>query len=624
MSIIEENTVNEETYPYIFPDVDLKVQSVFRRRNKTVIPPNVAMLTNNPRGPDFTLPSGAYSTTHPTTINSNDFDAAAKAYAYGTPLNATNKLDTKPNATSTFEMNASENQLFRLQDAEINIIAQYAYYDYGDDAKASIPITKPMFGNQCLLSLFQTIELRIDDIAIERNAHPGFSSNMDYALKYPHCKTLEKDYEIHGFTSTDPKKYVLPEAGASAYEGVLTAFDTFDQQGITCQVITLPRATTDGDDGAYTAPQRNFYTGFINQRIKLSDMFACVKDMPTIFNHKVSIVFQRTSHNDIICNTFTCQGVKCQFLGFWTFNLIQYVSETTNELSDYARAYYSKPIETMITVKKDVMTPFVQQPTSAGTISFNLGIDPSFKNCLLTIAIPRSSDMAGQYNKNQAFFTTSNDKEYTATLTIDNSTVNKRYDAFYAPANSYTYGGLSFLTVYNNGNLLYKFDMENEGLITGNKTMFRLNDPNIQHNYKVGDNIHCANYEDVYTQYIRAREHFEAPECEALDYNTFLKEYCMFCVDLSYFEIPSNGQLTIVVGYSSWDGNYNPYFNDNTKGKNIGNGGYATLIDGVWTATQIITNLYCKKILRLMPGRSVGIYDGLSTSSAEIGPKISV
>ncbi|MEE3324468.1 MAG: hypothetical protein VZR33_03960 [Methanosphaera sp.] len=640
MSIIEEKTINEETYPYIFPDVDLKVQSVFRRRNKTVIPSNISMLTNTPRTPSFGLPTATLATGHvvPSDAESKAFDAAAKKYIFG-DNSSTGKLDTKPNATSTFEMNASENQLFRLQDAELNFIAQYAYFDYGDDndynsatTKSTCPITKPMFGNQCLLSLFQAIELRIDGIPIERNAHPGFSCNMDYALKYPHCKSLEKDYEIHGFTSTDSKKYVLPQPGANDYEGVLDAFNTFEQQGITCQVITIPRGTNlgaayDESTNKYTSPQKNFYTGFINQRIKLSDIFSCVRDMPTIFNHKIEIVLQRTSQNDIICNTFTTQNVKCQFLGFWTYNLIQYISETTNELSDYARAYYSKPIETMITVKKDVMTPFVQRPTSSGSVSFNLGIDPSFKNCLLTIAIPRSSDMSGQFNSNKAFFTTT-DKKYSATLSVDNTTSNQHYDAFYAPANSYTYGGLKFLTVYNSGNLLYKFDMENEGLITGPVASFRKEDPNIQHNFKLktGEDtgfIHCANYQDVYIQYLRAREHFEEPENEAIDYNTFMKEYCMFCIDLSCFEIPSNGQLTIVIGYSSWDDYYNPYYQDNTMGAHIGNGGYSTL-EGIWTASQIVTNLYCKKILRLMPGRSVGIYDGISTSTSEVGPKITV
>lgn len=620
MSITEDKNISTETYPYIFPDVDMKIQSVFRRRNKTVIPPNVAMLTKYKReGTEYPLPATKISSApNPSNQDTKDFVDACKVYCGD---DFSKPIDTKPNTSSVFTMNASENQLFRLQDAEINMIAQYGYYDeipdLGDDKATTLPICKPMFGNQCLLSLFQMIELRIDGIPIERNAYPGFSSNMDYALRYPHCKTLEKDYEIHGFVSTDPKKYILPEAEISdVYETTRTAFDTFKQQGITCQVISQPKATEKGGaydavDNKWTKSQVNFYTGFINQRYKLSDIFTCVKDMPTIFNHKVEVVLQRASHNDIICNTFTANGTKCKFLGFWAYQLFQYVSETTNELSDYAKAYYSRPIETVITVKKDVQTPFIQKPTGSGNIMFNLGVDPSFKNCLLTLCIPRSAEMNGQYNSNKHFFTIDADGIYTSTETVDNSVKDRHYDTFYAPCNSYTTGGLKFLTVSNNGTILYTFTMEDDGTMKGPKENFRLYKPNTQMNYTNGNDINCPNYQDVYVQYLRAREHFEQPECEALDFNTFIKEYCFFCIDLSCFEINANQQLTVTMGFSTWGGDYQPYSDMNDKSLN-------------YRATQIISNIYCMKILRLNPGRTVGVFDAATTTTAEVEAKVSI
>lgn len=627
MSIQEDKNVTAETYPYIFPDVDMKIQSVFRRRNKTVIPPNIAMLTKYKRNDSTLYPlpeTKITSAPTPSDVDTADFMTKCRDFI---GENYSKPLDTKQNASSTFVMNASENQLFRLQDAEINLIAQYGYYDavpdLGEDKATTLPICKPMFGNQCLLSLFQMIELRIDGVPIERNAYPGFSSNMDYALRYPHCKTLEKDYQIHGFVSTDPKKYVLPAEEVDRYATTRTAFDSFDQQGITCQVITQPMATTSGGEhnastNKWTKSQVNFYTGFINQRYKLSDIFTCVKDMPTIFNHKVEVVLQRASHDDIICNTFTASNVKCRFLGFWSYQLFQYVSETTNELSDYAKAYYSKPIETIIQVKKDVQTPFIQQPTASGNITFNLGVDPSFKNCLLTLCIPRTAQMNGQFNSNRAFFTRDADGVYTSTNAVDNSASAQHYDVFYAPCNSYTSGGLKFLTVSNNGTPLYNFTMEDDGTIRGPKENFRLSKPNTQMNYTDGvTDIRCANYQDVYVQYLRAREHFEQPECEALDFNTFMKEYCFFCIDLSPFEINANQQITITMGFSTWSQNYNPYYDANTK---LQIGG----LDSVYRATQIISNIYCMKILRLNPGRTVGVFDVATTTSEEVQNKISI
>lgn len=626
MSITEDKSVSTETYPYFFPDTDMRVDMVFRRRNRPPIPPNIGMLIErNKRDSKFTdtpIPEA----TNPTPAQSDAFLEKCKKFV-GETQTASTTLDTHSAATSSFTLNASEHQVFRLQEAEINMVAQYAYYDAPNEKDAThittCPITKPMFGNQCLLSLFQTIDLTIDGQLIERVANPGFSANMDYALRYPHCKSLEKDYEIHGFTSTDPKKYVLPVAGDNKYEDVFDAFNTFDQQGITCKCLVEKRATENGgayEEGTneYKRSQINFYTGFISQKIKLSDIFSCVADMPTIFNHKVQIVLQRATHNDIMCNTFTATNKKATFLGFWTFNLAANVYETTNEFTDFARAYYSKPIETVITIKKDVFTPLVQKPTSSGNIFFNLGADPSFKNCLLTLAIPRTTEANGQYNSNIAFFDVNANGIYNSTLNVDNSVVERHYDTFYAPSNSYTSGGLRYLTVSQMGKLLYHFRLEDDGVITGEKTMYRMDKPNTQHNFKVGDKIACANYQDVYIQYLRAREHFDQPECEGLDYNTFIKEYCIFCIDLSKFEIDSNQDLAIDMGLSTWDAKYNPYYTDNVEGQIKNNE------NGIYRGTQILSNIYCEKVLRLNPNRSVGLYDAITSSSSEVESKLTV
>ncbi len=130
-------------------------------------------------------------------------------------------------------------------------------------------------------------------------------------------------------------------------------------------------------------------------------------------------------------------------------------------------------------------------------------------------------------------------------------------------------------------------------------------------NYTNGNNINCPNYQDVYVQYLRAREHFEQPECEALDFNTFIKEYCFFCIDLSCFEINANQQLTVTMGFSTWNGNYQPYSDMNDSSLN-------------YRASQIISNIYCMKILRLNPGRTVGVFDAATTTTAEVEAKVSI
>ena len=39
-----------------------------------------------------------------------------------------------------------------------------------------------------------------------------------------------------------------------------------------------------------------------------------------------------------------------------------------------------------------------------------------------------------------------------------------------------------------------------------------------------------------------------------------MKEYCIYCVDLSPFDISPGDQIKITMNMSSWGGTYNPYY----------------------------------------------------------------
>lgn len=621
-NIKDIKNVDSENFDYLLAESNFRIESVFRQRNKRVIEPNVPMTTS--------IKDGTLAT----------YQNAVDHY---TPKND----ETKTGGTFDFIMPANEYGLMDLRDGEFIVQAQYAYIDDSpDDAKDGI-VNTPRFGNQCLMSLFQQIQLFIDDQEVQCNKWPGFSSNAEFALRYPHCKTLEEDYEIHGYNRTDEECYKLTDyiGGTAAEAGNGTVQKQIDEimKGFKNQSITIKCFRV--EDVSHKL--HYLYTGFITQRIKLSDIFSVVDTLPPLYNHSVLIRFNRTPNNDIICNTATAQGVKCQFLGFMKFKLYQDVFVTTDQFIQTAKKYYSKPIETLITQDKQYFQPIVSEPGPASTQEFNINIDAAYKNKLLTLAIPRSTNFAYQANRIDSHY-----KELTTLTTLtdtphyilegnnigaqtidtiktgyshqfDNSNTGtsstNHYDVLKAPANSYTYGGLRSLEVVNAsaGTKLYNFDMEIDGVLKSTQGQIDKYDKKSQINFANGVSAtEIANYEDVYRQYVKARLHFQQSEEEALDFDTFMKEYCIYCIDLSPFDISPGDQIKITMNMSSWGGTYNPYYayNENKKQENLPAGD----LNPRYTSSNIICNLFCDKVLRLLPGRQIQLADMISTSTVEV------
>lgn len=560
-NIKDVKTVDSENFDYLLAETNFRIESVFRSRNKGIIEPNVPMVV----------------------------EPVVQASLQQDP----SLTNTKIGGNFEFIIDANEYTLFDLKDGEFDIQAQYAWVTESDTKSKGIYNTKPIFGNQCLLSLFQKIELFIDGTSIEANLFPGLSSNAEYALRYPHNIKNEKQFEIHGFKYNGREEYDFTANQAT------TTFDNYNNwnnQAITMKVVQITAPSGDTSTGV---KGKYLITGFITQRLRLSDIFSVVDTLPPLYNHKVMIRFTRSNHNVIICNTATTDNKPCLFYGFQRFKLFQDTYITTDQFIQTAKNYYSKPIETLITQDKQIITPIINKPTKSQVQSFTIGIDAAYKNKLLTIAIPRQTDFTVPSN-NLSNYASSN------SLAIENNTNVKHYDAFKAPANSYTYGGLRYLSVHtNSGLLLYQFDMENDGHITGLNALFDLTSPSTQTNYGAAS-VDMANYQDVYRQYVKARLHFQQEEEEALDYETFLKEYCIFCIDLSCFDLSVNENIRITMAFSNWSQtNYNPYceYNDDTATQK---------------ANNIICNLFCDKVLRLLPNRRIELADLMTTNTVEV------
>lgn len=651
-NITEVKGVDSQNFDYLLAESNYKIDKSLTLRQKSVNVPLVPVLAA------------------PITLDANAFNLGPQGTTKMTSITpAGNKLraavnDTQktiPGINIPIDLSAMDNNILDLRDGELSIQAQYYYEIEGKSGFTAtttttklnnIAVNLPSFGNQALLSLFQRAELYIDNQLIAANEFPGMSSNAEYALRYPHCKKLEKNYEIHGMTSTDPKKYRLAKpvqihvvnndttgettyavyssdnddgSEAYAYPKLSRAnnldhiFDECKDKNQSYTVSAIPvgiyETSVAGDGVHHSYVTVVGILGTITQRIKLADIFPVIDTLPPIYNHKITIKFNRAPTNVLICNTNQCISkpssstiTLCRFLGFQQFKWFQDVYKITEQVQAKAKEYYSKTIETIITQDQQILTQIQNEPSKAQTLPFNLNVSAAYKNKLLTICIPRTNNYSNQYNNISEYYSNVNDNAKSLMVAGPNNTIPvMHYDILKAPANSYTCGYLRQLRVETAGGLeLYNFTMENDGFITGPQNQFVVTSPQTMLNYSIQRDgmIKMNNYEDVYRQYVKSRLHFQQSEDEALDYESFLKEYCIFCIDLSPFDLSVNEQLRINMTLADWGEDFNPFHAGND-------------VSLQYMSPAIICNLFKDKILKLEPDRKCSLADMITAKQSE-------
>lgn len=541
--IKEDKSVNADNFAFLLAQSNYNLSSVFRSRNHNETIADTPMTSS-----DFT-----YDTTK-SLITLEESQSRNHQYQFRI-------------------LGASTNQIADLKDAEINIVASVFS---GEISSTMTLADAPRLGNQALLSLFSSIELYIDSTLIERIDYPGMSANADFALRYPHSKEAEKALQSNGFITPieDTQMLVkLTEEGVDNYYLIDDGVYDFHNNSVMWSTI----GSTPG----------NWLRGLISQHIRLSDIFPCIATLPPIFNHSVTVNFTRCSSNDIIASASTADQ-KTKLSAFIDFKIVQDCYIITDELKKAAMSYYSKPIETIFTKCKQIPVGFVSEPQKNNTMTFNVCVDSAYKNKLAVFCIPRTTNFSSQPHS------LTKKKTYAS---VYQDALGKQYDVAQAPANSYTHGGLSALTVYTmNGVKLFSFDMQRDGVVKG---PFNAYDKATMLDVKVLPSTNDGtiyNYQEVYQQYLKAREQFGQIAEEGLDYDTFIKEYCIYCVDLSPFTINAGENLRIEMKFGDWADTYSPYHARNTKAAD-------------YMSKQLLTLFYSDKILRLLPNQNVELAD---------------
>lgn len=534
-NIREDKSVNAENFEFLLAQSNYNLSTVFRSRN------------------------------HNETIADTPITSADTSNDVSKTPEALEEITSRNHQYAFNILGASTNQIADLKDCEINVLASVVSSLSGTNLTLA---DVPRLGNQSLLSLFSNIELFIDSVMIERIEVPGMSACADYALRYPHSKQAEKVLESNGYITGLDDSFVADDSSSIVEDGVYK----FKDNSVMWQTVTPTSGNT-------------WLRGVINQRIKLADIFPCIATLPPIFNHSITVNFTRNSQNNIIA-TPSKNGQHTRLNAFINFKITQDCYIVTDELRKAAMQYYSKPIETIFTSCKQIAKNFVSEPQKNITMTFNVSVDSAYKNKLAVFCIPRTSNFSNQIYSETAQKSDTNHYRDAA---------GKQFDVAQAPSNSYTHGGLSSMNIYTmNGVKLYGFDMARDGVTKGNIDIYDKLSMMDMHTSATDALIY--NYQDVYQQYLKAREQFGQLQEEGLDYVTFLKEYCIYCVDLSPFTIGAGENLRVEMSFGDWADSYNPYHARNKSAD-------------PYMSRTLLTLFYSDKILRLLPNHNVELAD---------------
>ena len=559
--IVETKTVDEENFEFLLAQSDYKLNAVFRSKNPQVnIYPNTPMVASH------------------SDIQTGIIDVSTGKVIADIP--EPTAKDTTKSGTFSFDINHTTNALIDLKDFYFDVNAfVYAYYDKAISVEVEPKnINQMRWSTQPLLSLFDHYDLYIDDVLIERSNFGSLSANARYALEYPHSITDEKAFQVNGWALSDYVKMGSPLTGS---EYTIASAEIIPNNTIKGVIIQ-------GNNNEPNNKKGYLAYANITQKIKLSDLFSCINTLPPLFNHSVRVLLSRANSNLIGCDTRKSE-LKMKLDAFDQFKLCGCTYIITDQLKNACEKYYSKKIETLFTSRTEIINTIPSIPSGNSELSFVINTNLAYKNKCLVLAIPRANNPTGLKQPITPIIATKG--VYTSKPDISTGL---SYSEFGKCYNDYTFGGLAQIDITTaNGLKLAHFQMDRDGT-TQDAQMWA--DQEMQGFNMTENPIKNViyNYLEVYEQYKKCREHFNQLPDEAIDYVSFLKSYCIYCVDLSPFDITANEQIRITMKCGAWSGTYQPfYFYNSTEptGFDVYNG-----------STAILVNLYADKILRLLPG----------------------
>ena len=327
-----------------------------------------------------------------------------------------------------------------------------------------------------------------------------------------------------------------------------------DKNSVFTQIST-PVMVASGNTAVYRMPFRC--------KLYLSDLFNYTVDsLDYVFNREIKVTLTRSAGSNLICNVVTSIGDRrtvAPVASTTKFELIVFSYVLTDTARQQMIQWYSQPIETLFGIQTTNLTPLYNtQANSEQTITLPLTVNYDTKAIILAFPkasnslVPMSSCMFGALSTAIPADTT-NLADFAYQMSWYGSN-----------ANSYNYMGIKYIRISNtNNSSIYTYDFQGTSTQVYSPTAFiKSFDIN---NAGTNEQSTILDYRESYEQFKNLRLLFGKSPDNAMDYYTYLKDYCLIPIDLAGTNIPPNTRILVTIQFANWHSPYNPLYYGNVE-----------------------------------------------------------
>lgn len=290
-----------------------------------------------------------------------------------------------------------------------------------------------------------------------------------------------------------------------------------------------------------------------NVSIPLIQIFPGIVSLYPVFNQDITIKL-RPRQNDFAVDinngniasnllaSVTGTAGNVEVYSIFQNNLFNIARVLTSDSKQSSLNYYSNPITTEFTHIQTINMKFTQI-AAGGNEPITSSISTNYSPLLALFAIPKSNSRKSYH--------TSVAKGYKKEQ-YDGTDVPMQYEWFGSNNCSLTNLGLRKISFKTSNNvLLAEYDLGKNPLSFSTTTA----ESEKYYCYDLTTNKPLMlDYAEVYEEYRKARKFFGKQPEGALAFDEFIKDYCIYVVDMSSFALPRGTKIVVEVEYANWNG----------------------------------------------------------------------
>ena len=335
--------------------------------------------------------------------------------------------------------------------------------------------------------------------------------------------------------------------------------------------------------------------------IPLVYIFPNIASLYPVFNQEIKIEVKYKNNNILDINNMNVTSNVAG--GNDTFNIsiakisqfyfTQIGRELSSEAQQQSLQYYGQGVQTEFTELQTIpVTSIIANPNSTETLTASISVP--YSPSLMILCIPCANKVVPNHTSLQLG---------PAKAWAGASGAAVCYEQFGSNCNSLTHLGIESIKIETtNSDVLkhYNFKKNNGYLIAGTDEINKF--------FCVDTERTLLDYHEVYNEFKAARKFFGRLDEGAISYDEFLKEYFMFCVDLTSFGLVRGTKITFDVTYAD------------VRGKDYRKYGFNSAVNAIQRTSEAGCLVLGRKLITYK-GDSVSISDIFVEGQSIISPQ---